>query len=93
MERNIFLERLASASSCCRDFTAGYVSDLLADGWLYWTQLNCSYDKHPLRAEEIVFPDDVQKYGSRVGPLDAEGVADLLWRDGAVPEWIDISVR
>jgi hypothetical protein len=41
---------------------------------------------------EVVFPDDVQKHGKRVGPLTAEAVVSLLWRDQMVPEWIDISV-
>jgi hypothetical protein len=27
-----------------------------------------------------------------VGPLDAEGVVSLLWRDRMVPKWIDMWV-
>jgi hypothetical protein len=54
--------------------------------------LNCSYDQNPLIDGEIVFPDDVQKHGKRVGPLTADAVVSLLWRNHMVPEWIDISV-
>jgi hypothetical protein len=54
--------------------------------------LNCSYDRNLLRDDEIVFPDDVRTHGKRVGPLTADAVVSLLWRDHRVPEWIDISV-
>jgi hypothetical protein len=40
-----------------------------------------------------VFPDDVTQYGKRVGPLEAEQVVVLLWRNNFVPEWIDASIK
>ncbi|KRR18975.1 hypothetical protein CQ14_18995 [Bradyrhizobium lablabi] len=92
MDRETFLNRLLQASDQCRNFTAGFVVDLLPNTHLFWVHLNCSYDGNPLEPDEIVFPDDVQRYGSRVGPLEAEDVTSLLWRDRMVPEWIDISV-
>lgn len=92
MDRALFLDRLLRASESCRAFTARYVTDKLPSGCLYWVNLNCSYDKNPLRPGEVTFPDDVQQHGPRVGPLSPGEVASLLWRDRMVPEWIDVSV-
>jgi hypothetical protein len=91
MDRDEFLAQLARASERCREFTTRFVTDVLPGACAYWVVLNCSYDGD-LGPDEVVFPDDVEKHGSRVGPLDAEGVVSLLWRNRMVPEWIDISV-
>ncbi len=91
MDRDLFMDRLLRASERCREFTTQFVTDLLPSTYAFWVLLNSSYDAD-LGPDEVVFPDDVQKYGSRVGPLDAEGVVSLLWRDRMVPEWIDMSV-
>jgi hypothetical protein len=91
MNRDLFMDRLLRASERCRDFTTQFVTDLLPSTYEFWVLLNSSYDAD-LGPDEVVFPNDVQKYGSRVGPLDAEGVISLLWRDRMVPEWIDMSV-
>jgi hypothetical protein len=92
MDREVFLEHLLRASELCREFTTRFVIDSLPRTHAFWVMLTCSYDRNRLRDDEIVFPDDVQKHGKRVGPLTANAVASLLWRDRMVPEWIDISV-
>ena len=92
MERRSFLDRLERASAFCRAFTADFVFDALPSTCKYVVCLNRSYDGNPLREGEITFPDDLQKHGDRIGPIDADDVASLLWREGKVPEWIDISV-
>jgi hypothetical protein len=92
MDREVFLDHLLRASAYCREFTTQFVFDSLPSTYAFWVMLNCSYDLNPLMDGEIVFPDDMQKHGKRVGPLTADAVASLLWRDHMVPEWIDISV-
>jgi hypothetical protein len=91
MDRDLFVDRLLRASDRCRTFTTQFVTDLLPSAYAFCVILNCSYDAD-LGPDEVVFPDDVQKHGSRVGPLDAEGVVSLLWRDRMVPKWIDMWV-
>jgi hypothetical protein len=92
MDREVFVEHLLRASERCREITTRFVVDSLPSTHAFWVLLNCSYDRNPLRDGEIVFPGDVQTHGKRVGPLTANAVASLLWRDRMVPEWIDISV-
>ena len=86
MDRDVFLDHLLRASAHCREFTTRLVFDSLPGTYAYWVLLNCSYDGHPLKDGEVVFPDDVQRHGKRVGPLRADAVASLLWRDHMVPE-------
>lgn len=92
MDRDVFLDHLLRASEHCREFTTRFVLDPLPCTYAFWVFLNCSYDGNPLKSGEVIFPDDVQKYGKRTGPLDAADVISLLWRDRMVPEWIDISI-
>jgi hypothetical protein len=69
------------------------VRNALPDSFLYTVHLNQSYDGNSLEPGEHVFPDDIARYGATVGPFNDSSVVDLLWRDGLVPEWIDISVE
>ena len=92
MQKSTFHEHLVKATSHTCEFTREFVRDYLPESFLYIVRLNQSYDRHPLKPGEHVFPDDVARHGAQVGPLSAEQVVELLWRGGLVPEWIDISV-
>ena len=92
MDREVFLDHLLRASNRCREVTTQFVLDSLPNKHGFWVMLNCSHDGNPLKHGEVLFPDDVQTHGKRVGPLTADAVVSLLWRDHMVPEWIDISV-
>lgn len=92
MDREVLLDHLLRASEHAREFATRFVLDSLPSRYAFWVLLNCSYDGNPLKDGETVYPDDVQKYGERAGPLIADDAVSLLWRDRMVPEWIDISV-
>jgi len=92
MERDVFLDRLLHASAICREFTTEIVVDSLPTTYVFCVELNCSHDMKPLPDGLVVFPDDVHKHGRSVGPLTADAVVSLLWRNRMVPQWIDISV-
>src|ERR1700742_395876 len=91
MEREVFLDHLLRASAHCREFTTELVVESLPARYAFWVMLNCSYDRNPLAEGVVVFPNDVEKHGSRVGPLTADETVSLLWRDRMIPQWIDIS--
>lgn len=91
--KDIFHDHLGKATVFCRAFTLRYVHNALPTAFLYSVRLNQSHDGNPLKDGEHVFPDDTTRYGSVIAPLDDSAVVDLLWRDGLVPEWINISVE
>ena len=93
MHHATFSERLSHVSALACEFATCYVEDHLPpNSFLYFVLLNQSCDD-ALRLGEHIFPDDVRQHGERVGPLEADAVANLLCRQGRVPEWIDISVH
>ena len=57
---------------------------------LFLIQPNQSYDGNPLDDDEEVFPQDSLHSEEALGPLGSEAAAEWLWRQGKIPEWIDI---
>ena len=92
MDRATFTALLHDMSVADRDFAARYVTNEMPDSFRYFAYLSESVDSEPLKPGEKVFAADAARYGKRIGPLTEQAVAVLLWRDGLVPEWIDISV-
>src|SRR5437899_10893533 len=93
MQREIFHDRLIKATARSFEFAKRFVRNRLPESFRDYVQLNASYDGNPLEAEEHVYPDDIARHGANVGPLSADQVVELLWRDGLVPEWIDVAVE
>lgn len=89
MDRSLFHQSLADSLKAARDFGQEFVEETLPKAIHCRVWLNQSMDAN-LRPSEIVFPDD----RSRPMPLESteDQVMDLLWRDGRIPEWIDLSV-
>ncbi len=92
MQKEIFREHLINATKHSYECAKKFVHNHLPDSFIYIVHLNQSYDGNPLEPGEHTFPDDVAQHGKRVGPVTSERVVELLWRDGLVPEWIDIAV-
>lgn len=94
MDRITFASRLADAAQHAVEFAREHVHEHLPDDVRFRVALNSSYDGNPLHPDERVYPDDRRAHPSeRVSRLDIDELVDLLWRDGAVPEWIDFSVE
>ena len=93
MQKETFSEHLIKATECSVTFAKQYVWNPLPGPFLYIVLLNQSYDGNPLRPGEHVFPNDLEGFGERVGPLSTSQAVELLWRNGLVPEWIDVSVH
>ena len=86
----MFAARLIGSAQRARDFARDLVVEVLPDAVAFRVLFNQSNDDVvPLRASEVVYPHD----SGRVLPdCAAQTVVDELWRDGRVPEWIDLSV-
>ena len=91
MERERFSRHLDSATQQAIDFARRYVTNELAGEVSYLVEPNQSCDDN-LREGEVIFPEDSLPEGAHHGPWAAERVVEFLWRDGRVPEWIDIAV-
>lgn len=90
LSRATFHKNLKESAILARDFTRTLVTTPLPDDISYSIRYGCSYDGNPLREDEVTFPED---YGKEA-PIkkSAEEVTSLLWRDGFVPEWINVTV-
>ncbi len=92
MEESTFKERLARASRETLEFTRKYVVDELPEEYLYIIFPNKHGEAKRLVGDAEVYPEDSLPTGQFIGPLDADAVTTYLWRNGKVPEWINISV-
>ena len=54
---------------------------------------NQSHDGNPRVQDEQVFPEETLAEGVYHGPWSVKAVVRFLWRNGKVPEWIDIAVE
>lgn len=89
ISREGFAKNLDISACLARDFTRKFVTNTLPDTMTYIVSLNCSYDKN-LQEGEKTFPEDLE---NPVRYFDnQEDIVNLLWRDGLVPEWIDLHV-
>jgi hypothetical protein len=91
MEKTEFAKLFHEASAACVVFARKFVTDNLPDSTIYELFPNSSYDGNPLHPDERVFPED-RLPRDRFHLMDADQVIDFLWRDGMVPEWVDMSV-
>ncbi|MGE0534043.1 MAG: hypothetical protein AB7O68_03655 [Pirellulales bacterium] len=92
MDKSLFQTRLVEAVEVARQFAGRFYLENLPAPIRCRVQLNSSYDGNPLHEDERVYPADSsleQRLATRL--LTPDEATDLLWRDGAVPEWIDVA--
>ncbi len=93
MQRDVFERRLLAASVCARDFARTFVEEPLPDAMRFDVHLNSSYDGNA-GPEVRLFPEDSSERSAlRTKDSSSFEVVDLLWRDGLVPEWVDLTVE
>ncbi|MAT70918.1 MAG: hypothetical protein CMJ58_15495 [Planctomycetaceae bacterium] len=90
LSRDTFKKHLEEAATLARDFTRTLVTNTLPDTIAYTIHYGCSYDGNPLVQDEKTFPEDYDK--DPITTESAEEVTANLWRDGFVPEWINVTV-
>lgn len=89
----MFARRLRDAAVAARDFARTFIEESLPDRCVFRLRLNSSYDGNPRVGDEVVFPDDGSfQRADELNECDEEQVIESLWRDGRVPEWIDVAV-
>jgi hypothetical protein len=74
-------------------FARSMVCEDLPERLVFWVRLNQSHDGHPPQPGEMRFPDDrTPQRAAALHRSDAATVVAELWRDGRVPEWVDVAV-
>ncbi len=93
VDKSTFRARLIQAAERVIPFTQIYVIDALPSMYRYRIFPNCSYDGRPRVGDEEVFPEDSEGVpATGLGPWGPEEVVEYLWRDGKIPEWINVHV-
>ena len=93
MEREKFANNLRDAVEHTVRFARDLVVQVLPEPTALRVYANCSYDGNPLVGDEVVFPEESQPQGVFCGPWSIEQAVDFLWRNGRVPEWVDVAVE
>lgn len=92
MEKEDFKINLKKALDGLIDFTQEMVTNKLPHEYKFIIKTNCSYDGNELTADEEVYPDDKIDETSSINPATESTVIDYLWRNGKVPQWINLQV-
>jgi hypothetical protein len=94
MDCKTFESRLRTAAQHAVRFARRYVRETLPDDIVFIVYPNQSYDEDPEPpGDEILYPGDSLPEGQYHGPCSLERVVTFLWRDGRVPEWINVAVN
>ena len=92
MDKDIFRQNLIKATDEILPFSQEHVTNPLPLNCHYLIFPNQSYDKNPLQGDEQIFPDEKLSNGKYLGSFDAEQVIEYLWRNGKIPEWVNMTV-
>lgn len=93
MNREVFAARFAASTQAAWQFAQSLVSEELPEPLIFQVRLNQSYDGHAPQPGELRFPEDSTHHRAvALNRCDAETVVAELWRDGQVPEWVNVAV-
>ncbi len=92
MDRDTLADHLRYAYCVTVDLARPFVVQTLPEQVHFLLYPNQSYDGNPLTDDEETFPAESLPRDQYLGPLTEEEVLVWLWRDGKVPEWVNISV-
>jgi hypothetical protein len=93
MDRETFRHHFATAAARARDYARTSVAEPLPEAVRFRLRLNSSYDGNPLRDDQIVYPADGSFERARaLHDVNFDEALAELWREGRVPEWVDLVV-
>lgn len=92
MTRERFQELFVRARERAIAFAREKVWNEIPDAVRYKLEANQSYDVDQQGQSQTSYAQDSLPIGQYRGPLTEAEAIDFLWRDGRVPEWIDITV-
>ncbi len=93
MKKEDFEQNLKQASEAAIEAAKLYVVNVLPKINAYKVHPNRSFDGNPLKHDETLFPNDTRPGRQAIQFLNERDLVEFLWRDGKIPEWIDINVE
>ncbi len=90
ISREGFERNFTTAVENAVDFAKNYISNELPNSVTYLVLLNRSYDEGKLSDTEFLIYKNAETCNYILTTVSE--VMDILWVDGKVPEWIDVSV-
>lgn len=92
MDHQIFRTRFLEGVVSARTFAQGFVEEKLPSDCVFHLHLNQSNDANA-SSDAVLFPEDSSdEMAFRLKHISSDEVIDTLWRDGMVPEWVNLSV-
>ena len=86
-----FENSLIKAANRAREFTQKYVTNNLPTEIEFKVYLNCSYDEHTMREGELRITRD---WENEIYEFNTPAeVVDLIWIEGKIPEWINVTLE
>ena len=93
MDRDEFAARFAASAAAAREVALPMVIEPLPAPLLFRVRLNQSYDGNAPAPGEVRYPQDSSvERAVALHRCDAETALAELWRDGHVPQWINVAV-
>ena len=92
MKEMTFGSRFQAAAAKAYVYATSMVSETLPPDLRISLVLNSSYDGNALESDEVVYPQDSKRDRKSLEQLTILDASQELWRDGGVPEWINLSV-
>ena len=92
MDKQDFKQNLKKSVEGLIEFTQVMVINKLPKKVMFIIKTNCSYDGNELIDDEEIYPEDKIGESSPINPAEEQMVIDYLWRNGKVPEWINVQV-
>ena len=91
LTREQFGQNLAKGTEAVRRNSVQFCWNDLPIENRYFILLNSSFDGNPLAPGEHIFPNHDWPQADTQVARTADEVVERLWRDGKIPEWIDIT--
>lgn len=93
LEKSVFSQNFSKAISTLLPFAQEFLIEILPEKLNYLVFLNQSHDENKLIGDEKLFPEDsLPENRVKSFELD-EQIINFLWRDGKVPEWINLHIH
>ena len=93
MDKDLFQHRFIIAMNLAREFGQKYITEDLPEDIRLDLSLNDSHDRYAHPALKLYPEDSSEEMAAAVYDISADEASNVLWREGYVPCWIDLSVK